>query len=59
MNVKVINAPGFADFKGILLMEVPRVDGVLVSVVGCECDDSREVYVIESEYVHLVSSEVS
>lgn len=59
MDVRVIGAPGFEDFDGVLLMEVLRVDGVPVSVVGCECDDSREIHVIESIYIHPVPSEVS
>lgn len=57
MVVNVIDAPGYEDFEGVLLMEVPRVDGVMVSVVGRECDHcepTREIHVIESTYVHPV-----
>lgn len=51
MRVLVSNAPGYEDFEGELLMEVPRVDGVPMSVVGFEFDGKRDFGLFESIYV--------
>jgi len=51
-DVKVIDAPGYEDFEGVLLMEVPNVLGELMSVVGYEQDGVRDFEVIPSRYVH-------
>lgn len=54
MNVKVVGAPGFEDFEGTLLMEVPRADGVPMSVVGFEWNGKRDFDLFESSYVEEV-----
>ena len=52
LKARVEGAPGFEDFEAELIMELPRVDGVMVCVLGDR--ESREVFVIESQYVSEV-----
>lgn len=47
--VRVSGAPGYADFEADLIMEIPRVDGVMVCILGAP--ESKEVFVIESRHV--------
>lgn len=47
--VKVIDAPGYADFDADLIMEVPSVTGELMSILGDP--DTKEIFVIPSRYV--------
>ncbi len=54
MQVRVINAPGYEDFDGVLRMEVPRADGVPMSVVGYEWEGKRDFALFESRYVQEV-----
>ena len=51
MNVRVTNAPGYADFDGILLMEVPNAMGEPMSVVGWELEGERDYSAFPSIYV--------
>lgn len=51
-DVKVIGAPGFEDFDGELIMEVPGPQG-LMSIVGDR--ETKHVDVIPSIYVTVVS----
>ena len=53
-RVQVSGAPGYADFEADLIMEIPRVDGVMMSIVG-NGGDVKSVEVIESRYVEEVT----
>lgn len=53
-EVSVIGAPGYDDFQGWLLMEVLRMDGVPMSVVGFEWEGKREFELFQSQYVELI-----
>lgn len=55
MRVRIVDAPGFEDFEGELIMTAPRVDGVPMAVVGCDCENGRHVELIESQYVKGVA----
>lgn len=55
MRVRIVDAPGFEDFEGELIMTVPRIDGVSVSAVGYTLPDGRRDFeLVESRYVEEV-----
>lgn len=49
--VRVENAPGFADFTGVLLMETMSADNRPMSVIGYEWNGRRDFDVFDSRYV--------
>lgn len=53
--VEVINAPGYEDFEGELIMEVPSVTGELMSIVG---DENKALHIIPAHYVYTVGPEM-
>jgi len=53
-DVRVVDAPGYADFDGVLLMEVSSVDNRPMSVVGFEWEGVRDFELFPSEFVHPI-----
>ncbi len=53
-KVEVIGAPGYEDFEGELIVEIPSVDGRLMSVVGWGKEDPHGFDVFESRYVQEI-----
>lgn len=56
-RVRVVNAPGYEDFEGDLIMEVPRVDDAMVSIIGIRGETKKDdhIAVIRSEYVEEIA----
>lgn len=53
-DVRVVDAPGYEDFDGVLLMEVLSVDDVPMSVVGFEVDGVRDFSIHPSTHVRPI-----
>lgn len=50
-RVKVTGHPGWDDFEGDLIMEIPSIDGRMMSVVGWDRSDPNGFDVFMSEHV--------
>ncbi len=50
-RVAVIEAPGYENFEGDLIMEVPRADGLPMSIIGVIFEEKKEILAIPSRYV--------
>lgn len=55
-RVRVIGAPGYADFDADLIMEVPSVDGTMMAIVGIETDGKKSQTVVPASCVTQVSN---
>lgn len=54
-RVRVTGASGYEDFEGELILEVPRADGVMVCIIGCDHEGhGKDVHVIDSVYVEVI-----
>jgi len=49
--VKVTGAPGYEDFEADLIMEVPSVDGQMISFLGDP--ETKEIFVVPSKHVEF------
>jgi len=55
-KVRVVDAPGFEDFEGELIMEVARPDDVMMSIIGVRGATKTEdmIEIVRSEYVEEI-----
>lgn len=58
-RVKVVGAPGFADFRGRLLFRPPEHWEVRRLVIGIHVADGRDMVVVPEECVQLIGPEAN
>jgi len=60
MRVRVVGAPGYADFEGKVIPGLHRVSVAAdIEPRTVLVDSEREIHVIPSEFVHIVEEEQS
>lgn len=55
-RVRVTGAPGYEDFEGELILEMPQAgSNSMKSIIGCDHEGhGKDVHVIDSVYVEVI-----
>lgn len=53
-RVRVAGAPGYGDFEGELILEVPLADDSVKCIIGVTWLGNKEILVIDSFYVEVI-----